>query len=62
MGFHVAIDADKCRGCGKCVRICPKNLIELIDEKATVSEPDRCDGVAGCVKRCPEDAITITRT
>jgi NAD-dependent dihydropyrimidine dehydrogenase PreA subunit len=62
MGFYVEIDAEKCQGCGKCVAICPKSLIKVVDGKAIVEEPDNCDGLAGCVKRCPEDAIKISRT
>lgn len=61
MGFHVEIDQDRCKGCGKCVSICPKSLIKVVDRKAVVAEPDRCDGLAGCIHRCPEGAITITR-
>ena len=62
MGFYVEIDEDKCQGCGKCVRICPKSLIEIVDEKARVEQPYLCDGLRGCMKRCPENAITITKT
>ena len=62
MGFYVEIDSDKCQGCGKCVQVCPKSLIEVVDGKARIEEPDRCDGLAGCIKRCTADAITITKT
>jgi len=62
VGFYVEIDPDKCKGCGKCVSICPKALIRIVEKKAQVTEPDRCDGLAGCIRRCPEGAITITRT
>jgi ferredoxin len=27
--YFVAIDSDKCNGCGKCVTICPKDALQL---------------------------------
>jgi adenylylsulfate reductase, subunit B len=62
MGFRVKINQSKCKGCGNCVTVCPKDLIKVKGGTARVAEPNRCDGLAGCVKRCPEDAISITRT
>ena len=69
------IDDDLCTACGKCVRACPRNLIELIPaEKLTVvacSSRDKsslvrkvcdvgCIACGLCVKKCPEQAIVVT--
>ena len=30
--YYVIIDSDKCNGCGKCVKVCPENALEMITE------------------------------
>ncbi len=68
------IDKALCESCGACVRVCPKNLIELIPVTAKVyvacSTTCRgkevmnacavgCIGCGLCAKNCPEKAITM---
>ena len=57
--FRVAIDEDKCDGCGECVDICPADVLEIQDEKSVVAEPDECLGCESCVEVCPNDAIEV---
>lgn len=28
--YFIAIDSDKCNGCGKCVEVCPADVLEII--------------------------------
>ena len=30
--WYIIVDSDKCDGCGKCVEICPKNVLEVITD------------------------------
>jgi ferredoxin len=30
--YFIAIDTDKCDGCGKCVEACPAGVFEVVDE------------------------------
>lgn len=68
------IHRDKCVACGKCVKACPKNLIELLPEsikvyvacsslckgKDVVSAcKNGCIGCGICAKFCPENAIEM---
>ena len=51
----------KCDGCGKCVDICPSDLMHLdpVQRKAYNVEPDYCWECYSCVKECPQHAIDM---
>ena len=51
------IDADKCIGCSKCVKICPTENISMKDSKAIGK--DKCTMCYRCVNACPKQAITL---
>ena len=55
MGIY--IDKTKCIGCGRCVEICPGNLLTLKDRAATIRDVRDCWGCTACVKACPKNAI-----
>ena len=57
-GMTIALDEDKCIGCGKCVEVCPFKLRILEEGKASVN-PRLCAGCGRCLKECPEGAISI---
>lgn len=56
--------ASKCEGCGKCVEICPSDIMRFIpggspDKKAFNSEPNYCWECCSCVKECRPRAIGV---
>lgn len=55
----VAIDEEKCNGCGLCVDACHEGAIALVDGKARLLSESYCDGLGACLPHCPVDAITI---
>ncbi len=59
MGYSVTVDTDKCAGCGECVDVCPVEVYELQDGKATPVNEEECLGCESCVEVCEQDAITI---
>ncbi|MBZ9607640.1 ferredoxin family protein [Clostridium estertheticum] len=56
--MSIKIDPQKCVGCGKCMDVCPGNLIfKKNDSKAFIEYPQECWGCCACVKECPAMAI-----
>lgn len=65
----VSIDIERCKGCGLCVNVCPKNVLAF-DESyinlkgvhpAYMAIPENCIGCASCAVMCPDVAITVFR-
>ena len=53
----IKINIEKCKGIAKCVEVCPVDIYELQDGKATVNNIDDCIECCACVETCPEEAI-----
>ncbi|MCP4694929.1 MAG: ferredoxin family protein [Desulfobacterales bacterium] len=67
MGFNYSIDIEICKGCGLCVAVCPKKVLEVSKEVNTKgyfpafqARPEDCIVCAICCTMCPDVAITIT--
>ncbi len=55
---NLRIDAGKCVGCGKCVRMCLVDNIRLVDGKASEIGAG-CIRCGHCVSSCPKGAIEL---
>lgn len=61
------IDETVCKGCGLCVAVCPKKILQLCQERinpkgynpAELMDRDACIGCAICATICPDSAITV---
>jgi len=57
------VDPSRCRGCGRCVEICPFNAVRLNanEDGSYTAEVVRynCVGCGGCVGRCPVTALDM---
>ncbi len=69
MAYHHCIEENLCKGCGLCVSVCPKQVLEIsknINVKgyfpAYQARPEDCITCALCCTMCPDAAITITQT
>lgn len=68
--YVVALDQSKCIGCGRCYKVCPRDVFELVDrEDADEDEDDEikvmklkdeldCIGCKACAHVCPRDCHT----
>ena len=66
MAYIHDIDTDGCKGCGLCVTVCPKNVLEISNDvnvkgyfPAYQARPEDCIFCAICCSMCPDVAITI---
>lgn len=63
----VIINEELCKGCGLCVRACPKKIMELSKTKlnskgyhpAEVTDLSKCIACASCARTCPDSVIEI---
>ncbi len=55
--FHsIRVEADKCDGRMKCLRVCPTQAIRIRNGKAIILE-DKCIDCGECITACPNGAI-----
>ena len=65
----VTINELVCKGCGLCVRACPKGVLALSKTRlnakgyhpSEVVNQEACIGCASCARTCPDVAIVITK-
>lgn len=54
--FHsVRLDAERCKGCTNCIKLCPTEAIRVRDGKAVIME-ERCIDCGECIRVCPNNA------
>lgn len=69
MAYLYRLDTELCKGCGLCVSVCPKKVLEIsqtVNTKGYFSayqaRPQDCITCAICCTMCPDVAITIVET
>ncbi len=55
----IAIDEEKCDGCGACVPSCAEGALQVIDGKARLVKESYCDGLGACLGECPRGALRV---
>jgi len=67
MAGKIIIDTEKCKGCGLCVSVCPKNSIAVSEKSNSKGYyppqkvSDDCTGCCKCAVVCPDAAIEVQR-
>jgi NAD-dependent dihydropyrimidine dehydrogenase PreA subunit len=58
--LHPYIDLNTCIGSAACVAECPeKDILGIVDGKATVINTTNCIGHGACFHSCPVEAISL---
>lgn len=60
MNLIPVINREKCTGCGRCVEVCPKDVIYLKDKKAELNDND-CMLCSHCYAVCNAGAVDFNR-
>ncbi len=55
----LALDPEKCVGCGACTEVCPHQILSLRDGKVALGERDACMECGACANNCPTGAVTV---
>lgn len=53
------LEAEKCTGCGMCLRVCPHEVFDLKDKRALIKDRDACMECGACMQNCPEGALQV---
>ena len=57
-GVEVAVDPDRCIGCGLCGESCFVGALRISDGKCVIDD-SACRGCGRCADACPHDAISV---
>jgi 2-oxoglutarate ferredoxin oxidoreductase subunit delta len=64
----VVVDEERCKGCGLCITVCPKDVLSYSNELNTsgynfvyVKRPEDCIGCGFCALTCPDVALEVYR-
>ncbi|MEJ2587581.1 MAG: mercury methylation ferredoxin HgcB [Deltaproteobacteria bacterium] len=55
----LALDEEKCVGCGLCLTVCPRAVFSINDRHARIDNRDLCMECGACSRNCPTGALTV---
>lgn len=55
----LALDREACNGCGRCLEVCPHQVLRLAEGRAGIADFDACMECGACALNCPASAIRV---
>lgn len=55
----LALDPEKCVGCGMCLIVCPHAVLGMNNGHARIENRDACMECGACARNCPTEAVTV---
>ncbi len=55
----LALDQEKCVGCGMCLIVCPQAVLSMHNGSARIENRDQCMECGACSRNCPTEAVTV---
>ena len=56
--YRVALEPERCIGCGRCAQVCPRGVF-AVAEVASLPHTDRCEQCGACIVQCPTDGLAF---
>ena len=53
------LNEEACVGCGRCVEVCPHQVLGLAERRARIVARDACMECGACARNCPVAAIEV---
>ena len=53
------LEQEACTGCGRCVEVCPHQVLGLPGKRAGIVDFDACMECGACARNCSAAAITV---
>lgn len=64
----VHVDEERCKACGLCISVCPKDIIKVSSklnskgyQPVEIVPMEDCIGCASCAKICPDCVLEVER-
>lgn len=55
----LTLDVAACTGCGRCVQVCPRAVLEMRDRRAAVVDRGACIECGACERNCEFGALQV---
>ena len=53
------LDPIRCKGCGRCVEVCPHGIFVITDHRSELVAEEACMECGSCALNCSEGAISV---
>ncbi|MBP7137854.1 MAG: 4Fe-4S binding protein [Syntrophaceae bacterium] len=55
----LALDSQKCTGCGMCLEVCPHGVFKMNGQGLQIADRNACMECGACSRNCPAGAISV---